>query len=203
MHDLNNVLHLIGTGVYHASTQLGEEREWAYGFCEMLSRKPWGSEFLFRCRVIIYIILWWHTWVGFHVRSCAQSGFATKIYASPNGSHGLKCTFFGRRANTWIARLWYQCPAVWKTCICINNPCLPGMGATNRSDISFFQPSSMIRYPQGRDRAFSIARQSSSSISFERLKCHHVHCRMVSKESKNAYCIYIYIYLCVYTYKYV
>jgi len=34
MHDLNNVLHLIGTGVYHASTQLGEEREWAYGFCE-------------------------------------------------------------------------------------------------------------------------------------------------------------------------
>ena len=57
MHDLNNVLHLIGTGVYHASTQLGEEREWAYGFCEMLSRKPWGSEFLFRCRVIIYIIL--------------------------------------------------------------------------------------------------------------------------------------------------
>lgn len=42
MHDLNNVLHLIGTGVYHASTQLGEEREWAYGFCEMLSSNPRG-----------------------------------------------------------------------------------------------------------------------------------------------------------------
>eukprot|EP00435_Cladocopium_sp_Y103_P026499 s624_g6.t1 len=34
MHDLNNVLHMIGTGVYHASTQIGEESEWAYGFCE-------------------------------------------------------------------------------------------------------------------------------------------------------------------------
>ena len=37
MHDLNNVLHMIGTGVYHASTQIGEDAEWAYGFCEMLS----------------------------------------------------------------------------------------------------------------------------------------------------------------------
>lgn len=34
MHDLNNVLHMIGTGVYHASTQIGEDVEWAYGFCE-------------------------------------------------------------------------------------------------------------------------------------------------------------------------
>ena len=25
MHDLNNVLHLIGTGVYHASTQMGDQ----------------------------------------------------------------------------------------------------------------------------------------------------------------------------------
>jgi hypothetical protein len=39
MHDLNNVLHMIGPGVYHASTQIGEDVEWAYGFCEMLGNE--------------------------------------------------------------------------------------------------------------------------------------------------------------------
>lgn len=27
MHDLNNVLHMIGTGVYHASTQIGDQEQ--------------------------------------------------------------------------------------------------------------------------------------------------------------------------------
>lgn len=35
MHELNNVLHFLGTGVYHAATQIGDE-EWAYGFCQPL-----------------------------------------------------------------------------------------------------------------------------------------------------------------------
>ncbi|CAK9060046.1 Desumoylating isopeptidase 1 homolog (DeSI-1) (Polyubiquitinated substrate transporter) (POST) [Durusdinium trenchii] len=51
MHDLNNVLHMIGTGVYHASTQIGDQ-EWAYGYCEkgcgVFHCKPRGYPFTYR-----------------------------------------------------------------------------------------------------------------------------------------------------------
>lgn len=49
---LNNVLYLVGTGVYHAGTQIGKEVEWAYGYTPKGSGvfhcEPKGYPFKFR-----------------------------------------------------------------------------------------------------------------------------------------------------------
>ncbi|CAE7540589.1 unnamed protein product [Symbiodinium natans] len=49
---LNDVLYLIGTGVYHSGTQIGEKEEWAYGYTEKGSGvfhcKPRSYPFMFR-----------------------------------------------------------------------------------------------------------------------------------------------------------
>ena len=136
MHDLNNVLHLIGTGVYHASTQLGEEREWAYGFCEMLSSNPRGWVCLFCCRDFSHHPLMTQDFIWGHVPKVdLPQRFIHRPMVWSAFEYYVRV---GWPANTWIARWWKINVLLFEShALATKILASPPFRATNRSDIIF------------------------------------------------------------------
>lgn len=117
------------------------------------------------------VILWWHR-ISCEV-TCQQWICHKDLFIAQWSEVLLNntCRLTGWPANTWIARWWHQCSGVWKACTCMES-LLPHHGS-NKSQWHFFLFFGMTAFPaqfhdplqkQGKDRAFSTVRQSSSSI---------------------------------------